>query len=380
MTKKIALTLATLAIAVSSIQAHAQNSVTLYGIIDTGFTYTHNSGGSASQFAMTSGNESGSRWGLKGSEDLGGGLKTIFQLENGFNSTTGKLGQGSREFGRQAFVGLSGTTWGTVTLGRQYDPVVDLVQPVQGDNYLGGVFTSPGDVDNADNSVRFNNAIKWASPSWGGLTAEAMYAAGGVAGSTSNGQSYAAALAYNSGPLALAAGYLHIDNGTASVRGTTSSTSTADSLFNSNVNLHYESAKAINIARLGGNYQFGPVTVGAYGSYSDYKPDASSAFSTAEKYKVGSAYAVWQVSAPLSAEIGYVYMKSSGDSSATYNQFAIAADYFISKRTDFYAFAGYTRASGSNGLGAADAVVGSTDTDSGKSSQAVVTVGIRHKF
>ena len=372
--------MATLAIALSSIQAHAQNSVTLYGIIDTGFTYTHNSGGSASQFAMTSGNESGSRWGLKGAEDLGGGLKTIFQLENGFNSTTGKLGQGGREFGRQAFVGLSGTSWGTVTLGRQYDPVVDLVQPVQGDNYLGGIFTSPGDVDNADNSARFNNAIKWASPSWGGVTAEAMYAPGGVAGSTSNGTSYAGALAYNSGPLALAAGYLHIDNGTAASRGTSSSTSTSDSLFNSNVNLHYESAKAINIARLGGNYQFGPVTVGAYGSYSDYKPDASSAFSTAEKYKVGSAYAVWQVSAPLSAEIGYVYMKSSGDSSATYNQFAIAADYFISKRTDFYAFAGYTRASGSNGLGAADAVVGSTDTDSGKSSQAVVTVGIRHKF
>jgi predicted porin len=373
MRKEIVLSTVPLAIVFASIQAHAQNSVTLYGIIDTGFTYTHNSGGSASQFGLSSGNESGSRWGLKGSEDLGGGLKTIFQLENGFNSTTGKLGQGGREFGRQAFVGLSGTSWGTVTLGRQYDPVVDLVQPVQGD-------TSPGDVDDADNSLRFNNAVKWASPTWGGVTAEAMYAAGGVAGSISNGQTYSAALAYNSGPLALAAGYLHIDNGTASVRGTTSSTSTADSLFNTNVNLHYATAKSIDIARVGGNYQIGPVTVGAYGSYSDYKPDASSAFTTSEKYKVGSAYAVWQVSAPLSTEIGYVYMKSNGDSSASYNQFAIAADYFLSKRTDLYAFAGYTHASGSNGLGAADAVVGSTDTDSNKSSQAVVTIGIRHKF
>ncbi|SOE95609.1 Outer membrane protein (porin) [Burkholderia sp. D7] len=379
MRKKIVSAAVPLAIACASIHAQAQNSVTLYGIIDTGFTYTHNSGGYSSQFGLSSGNESGSRWGLKGSEDLGGGLKTIFQLENGFNSTTGKLGQNGREFGRQAFVGLSGP-WGTVTLGRQYDPVVDLVQAVQGDNYLGGIFTSPGDVDNADNSARFNNAVKWASPTWGGLTAEAMYAAGGVAGSTSNGQSYAAALAYNTGPLALAAGYLHIDNGTASVRGTTSSTSTSDSLFNSNVNLHYATAKSIDIARIGGNYQIGAVTVGAYGSFSDYKPDASSAFTTSEKYKVGSAYAVWQVSAPLSTEIGYVYMKSSGDSSAAYNQFAIAADYFLSKRTDVYAFAGYTHASGSNGLGAADAVVGSTDTDSNRSSQAVVTIGIRHKF
>src|SRR5471032_3461610 len=142
MIKKIALSATTLALTLAGIQAHAQNSVTLYGIIDTGFTYTHNSGGSASQFGLSSGNESGSRWGLKGSEDLGGGLKTIFQLENGFNSTTGKLGQGGREFGRQAFAGLSGTNWGTVTLGRQYDPVADLVQQVQGDNCLGCNFNS----------------------------------------------------------------------------------------------------------------------------------------------------------------------------------------------------------------------------------------------
>src|SRR5471030_3350083 len=113
MRKEIVLSTVPLAIVFASIQAHAQNSVTLYGIIDTGFTYTHNSGGSASQFGLSSGNESGSRWGLKGSEDLGGGLKTIFQLENGFNSTTGKLSQGGREFGRPAFVGLSGTSWGT---------------------------------------------------------------------------------------------------------------------------------------------------------------------------------------------------------------------------------------------------------------------------
>src|SRR6516165_3537412 len=135
--------------------------------------YIHNSGGHSTQVLMTSGAESGSRFGLKGSEDLGGGLKAIFQIENGFNSTNGKLGQGSRMFGRQAYVGLAGNGWGTVTLGRQYDPVVDLVQPVQGDNWLGGFFTSPGDIDNADNSVRFNNAVKWASPNWSGLQLEA---------------------------------------------------------------------------------------------------------------------------------------------------------------------------------------------------------------
>src|SRR6201992_3012784 len=93
--------------------AHAQSSVTLYGIIDAGLTYTNNQGGSHN-FKETSGSINGSRWGMRGSEDLGGGLKAIFTLENGFNITNGTLGQGGREFGRQAFVGLSSDRFGTV--------------------------------------------------------------------------------------------------------------------------------------------------------------------------------------------------------------------------------------------------------------------------
>src|ERR1700731_4789963 len=88
-----------------AVPAYAQSTVTLYGIIDTGITYVNNTGKGA-VVAMQSGVEQGSRWGLKGSEDLGGGLKTVFQLENGFNVNTGKLGQGGLEFGRQAYVGL----------------------------------------------------------------------------------------------------------------------------------------------------------------------------------------------------------------------------------------------------------------------------------
>src|ERR1700754_1749666 len=85
--------------------AHAKSSVTLYGLIDAGLTYTNNQGGSHN-FKMTSGAVNGSRWGLRGSEDLGGGLKAIFTLEDGFSIANGTFGQGGREFGRQAFVGL----------------------------------------------------------------------------------------------------------------------------------------------------------------------------------------------------------------------------------------------------------------------------------
>jgi GBP family porin len=94
--------------------AHAQSTVTLYGIADAGILYTNNVGTSAKHGALwqvASGNESGSRWGLTGAEDLGGGLKAIFKLENGFNVNNGTLGQGGREFGRQAYVGLEQRLW-----------------------------------------------------------------------------------------------------------------------------------------------------------------------------------------------------------------------------------------------------------------------------
>ncbi|RQR24032.1 porin [Burkholderia sp. Bp9142] len=359
--------------------AHAQSTVTLYGIVDTGLMYVHNSGGKSTQLMMASGTESGSRWGLKGSEELGGGLKAIYQIENGFNSTSGRLGQGGRMFGRQAYVGLSDAGgWGSVTLGRQYDPLIDLVQPVQGDNYLGGFFSSPGDIDNADNSVRVNNAIKWSSPIWSGLQFSAMYSFGGVAGATGSGQTYSGAAAYTNGPLAVAAGFLHVDNGNGSAaqRANTS----ADSLFNSSVNAAYASARSVNIARAGGRYALGAFTLGGYYSYSQYNPDASSAFGRSEKYHNGSVYGVWQASPALLAEVGYNYLRSLGDSSAKYHQFSVGADYNVSKRTDIYTVASYGHATGQSGAGAAQAVIGSMDIDAGKSAQVIVTVGLRHRF
>lgn len=359
--------------------AHAQTTVTLYGVIDTGLMYVHNSAGQANQYLMSTGILSGSRWGVKGSEDLGGGFSTVFQLENGFNFGTGQSFQGGRQFGRQAYVGLSGKdTLGTITFGRQYDPLIDKVQPVQGDNWLAGFYIAPGDVDNSDNSVRFDNAVKWVSPVWGGLQIEAMYSFGGVAGATGSGQTYSAAAGWSSGPVNVAAGYMHVDNGNAvlSTRGTTS----ADSFFNSSVNAAYASARSINIARAGGNYAFGPVIVGGYYSYSEYSPDASSTFTRSEKYHNGSVYAAWNITPALLAEVGYNYMRSLGDSSATRHQVALGADYNLSKRTDVYSVVAYGHAAGTDGNGVAQAVIGSEDIDAGKASQVIATIGIRHKF
>jgi predicted porin len=359
------------------VNAHAENSVTLYGIVDAGIAYLHNSGGHSSQWKMSTGNLSENEWGLRGVEDLGGGLTANFMIENGFDIGTGQLHQNGREFGRQATVGLAGTSWGAVTLGRQYDPISDLLQPITGDSYS-GVFATPGDVDNYDSSARFNNAVKWVSPVWSGFTVEAMYAFGGVAGATGSGQTYSGAALYNQGPLSLAAGYLHIDNGNATL--STRGTSSADSLFNSAVNAAYATAHSISIARAGGQYVIGPVTAGAAYSYSEYAADAASTFSRSEKYQNGSVFANWQVTPTFQTVFGYNYTKSTGDSSAKYHQFNVGVDYLLSKRTDLYATAAYQHASGQNGAGPAQAVIGSYDVDSGASSQVLAIVGLRHKF
>lgn len=120
--KKVIFILAALSSVTGAVQA--QSSVTLYGIIDTGLIYNNNIGGKK-LYAISSSNVQGTRWGLRGIEDLGGGLKALFLLENGFNPDTGNLNQGGDEFGRQAFVGIRSDRLGTITLGRQYDSVVD---------------------------------------------------------------------------------------------------------------------------------------------------------------------------------------------------------------------------------------------------------------
>jgi predicted porin len=358
--------------------AHAQTSVTLFGIVDTGFKYVHNSGGQSNQLMMASGSESGSRWGLRGVEDLGGGLSAIFQLENGFSSTSGTLGQGGRLFGRQAFVGFRSPTWGKLTLGRQYDPMIDLVLPVQGNSYLAGVFSTPGDIDLTDGTSRINNSVKWISNNFAGLQFGAIYGVGGVAGATGSGQTYGGAASYKIGAATLAAGYLHLDfgNPTYSTRGT----STADAFYNTSVNKAYESAHSINIVRAGASYFVGPVVIGGYYSFSQYNPDAASMFRASEKYNNFEVFGYWTITPFVSAELGYDYMRSSGDSSARRHQVTLGGDYLLSKRTDIYGVVGYAHASGTDGLGAAQAVNGDTNIDAGAPSQTLVMVGFRHRF
>lgn len=362
--------------------AYGQSSVTLYGVIDDSLQFVHNttdSKGSDTNFiGMAGGNLQGPRWGLKGGEDLGSGLKAIFQLESGFNPNTGRFNQGGREFGRQALVGLASDHWGTVSVGRQYDPIVDQVQQFTADNYWGSTFSTPSDVDNNDNSSRTNNSVKYTSQTYSGVQFEAMYAFGGVAGSTGSGQTWSGAGSYSIGPVSLAAGYIRMENAgsAASRNGSWASGATSDATFNS-INLPYQSAKSIGIASVAAQYVSGPITAGVRYSNAQYKSDAFSTFSSTERYDVGAGFANYQLTPAALLGLGYTFTHASGNGpSSSYNQFSLGADYNLSKRTDLYVVAAYQRASGAG----ATATVGDYDYLSDSRSQEIASLGIRHKF
>jgi predicted porin len=370
--------------------AQAQSSVELYGSVDGGIGYLHNVAapdGSpvSNQIRFTNGLLHGNRWGFRGSEDLGGGLKAIFLLENGFDLGTGNLNQGGREFGRQAFVGLTDKTLGSLTLGRQYDPNVDLILPLTADAVYGKSFGTPGDLDNYDDTVRINNSIKYASPSYGGFTYELMYGFGGVAGSTGSGQMYGAGALYNHGPYTVAAAYYYASGGDTTVNGVRTWTSSSDSFFNSVINQGYASAKSISIARVGLNYAKDALTVGVTYSNVQYAADASSLFARTENFNLVTAYTQYKVTRSSVAALNYIFTKSSGDASATYNQVNLGYDYSLSKATELYLLAGWQKATGttlstSGKPVAATASIGSFDVNSGTDTQTLVAIGVRHRF
>ncbi|RFU49019.1 porin [Paraburkholderia sp. DHOC27] len=381
--KKVALSSLSLALLAAAGAAHAQSSVTLYGVLDDSIQYVHNANAQNKDlWALAGGNLQGNRWGMKGTEDLGGGLKAIFQLENGFNPNNGAMGSyngSSKLFGRQAYVGLTSDQFGTVTIGRQYDPLVDLVQPITADNYWGSTFTTPGDVDNNDNSSRTNNSFKFTSAVYSGFQFEGFYGFGGVAGATGSGQTWSGAATYATGPFSVAAGYIRMDNGStlAARAGGWSTGATSDANFDSTINSAFASAKSIGIASVAAQYVVGPVTAGIRYSNSQYKADAFSSFNSTERFNVGAGFVNYQLTPAALLGLGYTFTHGSGSGpSATYNQVSLGGDYNLSKRTDVYLIGVYQKASGTNvTASAADYGYASDST-----TQEIVSFGIRHKF
>ena len=167
------------ALASAGAQAQAQTAapagVSLYGLIDTGVEHITNVGADRSSLTRMPGLSGTlpSRWGLRGNEDLGGGLRAVFTLEAGFSPDSGVSNQGGRLFGRQAYVGLSGD-WGTVALGRQYSM---LYWSVFDGDQLGPNVYGLGSLDSYIPNSRIDNAITYRG-TFRGLSLGASYSFG----------------------------------------------------------------------------------------------------------------------------------------------------------------------------------------------------------
>ncbi|MBB5415811.1 porin [Paraburkholderia atlantica] len=376
--------------------ALAQSSVTLYGIVDEGLNINTNSDGHR-QYYLYSGVIQGSRFGLKGTEDLGGGLSAIFTIENGFDVNTGKLGQGGLMFGRQAYVGLS-SPYGTLTMGRQYDSVVDYVGPLGAGEQWGGTYVAhPSDTDNLNNTARTNNAIKYTSANYGGLRFGGVYALGGVAGNVTRNQIWSLGAGYSNGPLTLGIGYLNVRNPNTSFYGAGGTVApTVNGVPGSNFGASptisgYASAHTQQVFAAGAAYGIGAATVGVV--YSNVKfmslgdrtsgPVPAGGISGTATFNNAELSFKYQITPALLAGASYVYTRNSGANGvegATYNQGSLGVDYFLSKRTDVYAIGVYQKASGTSSTGNAAVASINGITPSSNDRQAVFRVAIRHKF
>ena len=322
--------------------AHAQSSVTLYGLIDEGLNFTSNAQGH-SAIQMKSGDTFGSRWGLRGSEDLGGGYRAIFLLENGFDVNNGKLGQGQREFGRQAYVGIASDQYGTLTLGRQYDPTVDangFGAITAAGNWAGDINAHPFDNDNADLDFRVDNAVKYVSPTYRGLTAEGMYAFSNQAGGFSNNRLWGGSLNYQNGGLTMAVSYLKINN-----PGKTSSGAVSDDAL-------FTGSSEQNIGA-GVSYKFDKTLVGLTYSHVDvYDPTANAYFTSTGTQPAGGTWNSWKFdNFEINGQyyfrpdfwLGAAYTFSQAQLHSTvgsfnpkWHQIGLMLDYDLSKRTSLY--------------------------------------------
>ncbi|MEI7569082.1 MAG: porin [Alcaligenaceae bacterium] len=160
--------------------AQAQDSITLYGIIDIGLQYatvnqTRDYAVQSSQFfGIASGVQSGSRFGLRGTHEMGGGFETVFTLENGFNSANGDAQQGSRLFGRQSTIGIKNNNIGQLDFGRQINLASNYFLPIDpfgegfGQANIGASFGSA-------NTVRYSNMVLFQAQATESLTLGAGY-------------------------------------------------------------------------------------------------------------------------------------------------------------------------------------------------------------
>lgn len=281
--------------------AQAQSSVTVYGLVDLGFAKT--TGG-----ALLERENHASRLGFKGSEDLGNGLKAIFNLENEFKADTGAQATAGSLFDRQAWVGLQGA-FGTAYLGRTkdlLDGAQGRVDPFGADGIVGKL--NEAMMRSGVGASRVSNSVTYISPSYSGFVISGQYVASEINDADAG---YSLLATYDNGPIGVHAGYQQ------------------------KVQAAANAAAEPTLWVIGGGYKFGPAKVTAEYSKGDTDVVATGEY---KSFVVGLSYDVTSNGA-----IKASYGKQKQDTrlvsgKETAKQYGLGYDYSLSKRTAVYIY------------------------------------------
>ena len=381
--KKIAIAVAAAMVG----SAAAAANVEIYGVVDLGLGYTNldDRTGTTETFEMINGYNSGSRFGLKGTEDLGNGVKVGFVLENGFAADTGALGDSKRLFDREAQLFVDGS-FGRVSFGR-----VGQLASANGSYGLLGVTgpfsTGYGDATSglkfvgANGFTRFDNTITYMTPSFAGLTVYAQYSMDtngadevGVENESSSDRYYGIGAKFVAGGLTLVGVVDSINYAT--VGGNAVAQGMDDALT----------------VTIGGNYDFQVAKVYFGGQYFDNAKAVATNNVTVDgvnkKAVIGKGYKLGTLGAEgwglglgvgvpvmggtASAYAGYLDADSVDDSDASLKRFtgAVGYSYTFSKRTSMYSTLSYTK----------DEYKANGTADKVKPTSVEAIVGLIHKF
>ncbi|MFM0335485.1 porin [Paraburkholderia fungorum] len=342
----------------SCVSVQAQSNVTLYGVVDGGLIYTSKTlntvtgqnGGRT--FAMNDSGITSSRFGLKGTEDLGGGLKVNFNLESGIDIANGGYSDSNGNFfGRQAWLALDGR-FGTVTAGLQYSPFfIALIEsdPRFFTQFGSGLVNLIGSVGGT--SAFTSNAVSYTSPGIAGFVGEVLVALGGAAGNFQAGRQYSASLTYQGAALMVNASIFDGNSG-----GT--------------VQTPIPTTVAFEGRTFGAAYNFGPVTARA--SFTNYKVAGSF---NSNVFGAGlDSYVL-----PVLDINGGVWVTSDRNHTANHSlMIALGTQYFLSKATSLYAQVGVVNNHGAMNTGLSVAPFSALHGVSGTTTG--VGAGIEHMF
>ncbi|GJH30994.1 porin [Caballeronia novacaledonica] len=346
--------------AVSCCPALAQSNVSLYGSQDVGIGYFNNVGGSSKWTTVNT--MSPDRFGLVGQEDLGGGLKTVFRLENGFYTTTGAMALPGTIFNRQAYVGLTKDRLGTITLGRQTPFNFDWLGPLStAYNAADWYMFHPGNIDElaATSNVQYSNSLKFTTSNYGGLTAGAMLGLGNTA-NFGFGRNLSVGINFERGPLRASAVYSDEHNrsvlvsttGLSTFQGQPASSYMADRIENMGAGATYNVVDTLTLHAL---YTRTKLTSGQ-------RSDVYQTIDGGATYRLTPAYSI---------AAGAFTTTLAG---MRWTEYTVGSVYALSKATQLYADALLEKASG--GAKAAIFTVG----PSSNGTQLGVIAGLHHSF